>query len=157
VVDARPAEVGVRPVGAEATRALRLAVLRPGQPPEAALYPGDDDATTRHLGAFADGRLVGIASLYAEARPGGASPGWRLRGMATEPTARRRGVGTALLAACVAHVVDEGGGELWANARLSALDFYLRAGFEVVSDRFEVPGIGPHVVVRRLLADERAR
>jgi hypothetical protein len=35
------------------------------------------------------------------------------------------------------------------------LDFYVRAGFEVVSDRFDVPGIGPHVVVRRLLAEER--
>jgi GNAT superfamily N-acetyltransferase len=155
VVDARPTEVEVRPVAAVDTRALRLEVLRPGQPPEVAVYPGDDDPTTRHFGAFVAGRLVGIASLYAEARAGGGSPGWRLRGMATEPTARRQGIGAALLAACVGHVVGEGGGELWANARLGALDFYVRAGFEVVSDRFDVPGIGPHVVVRRLLAEER--
>jgi GNAT superfamily N-acetyltransferase len=74
--------------------------------------------------------------------------------MATEPSARRRGVGAALLEACVDHVVAEAPGELWANARLGALDFYVRAGFDVVSDRFDIPGIGPHVVVRRLLSHE---
>jgi GNAT superfamily N-acetyltransferase len=151
VPDARPEGVEVRPVAAADTRPLRLQVLRPDQPPESAVYPGDDDPSTRHFGGFVDGRLVGIASLYAEPRPHGPAHGWRLRGMATEPSARRRGVGDALLTACVDHVVAQGGGELWANARLGAVDFYTRAGFDVVSDRFEIAGIGPHVVVRRIL------
>ena len=151
MVGARPNEVVVRPVTADETRPLRLQVLRPGQPAAAAVYPGDDQPTTRHFGAFAAGRLVGIASLYEEARADGPTPGWRLRAMATEPSARRRGVGAALLAACVDHVLAEGGGELWANARLGALAFYTGAGFDVVSDRFEIAGIGGHVVVRRLV------
>jgi GNAT superfamily N-acetyltransferase len=132
---------------------MRLQVLRPEEPPEAAIYPGDDAPTTRHFGAFAasDGRLVGIASLYAEPRLGGPTPGWRLRGMATDPSLRRQGVGNALLVACIDHVLAQGGGELWANARLPAVEFYTRAGFEVVSPEFDIPGIGPHVVVRRLL------
>jgi GNAT superfamily N-acetyltransferase len=144
--------VTVRSISPEETRPMRLQVLRPQQPPEVAVYPGDDEPATRHLGAFVEGRLVGIASLYRERRADGPDPGWRLRGMATEPMLQRRGVGRALLAACVDHVVSEGGGELWANARLPAVDFYTRAGFEVVSDEFEIEGIGPHVVVRRLLA-----
>lgn len=141
--------VVVERISAEGTRRLRLEILRPDQPAESAVYPGDDDATTRHLRALLDGAVVGIASLYAEDRPGGPSPGWRLRGMATTPAARRRGVGRALLQACIGHVGGEGGGELWCNARTPAVDFYAAAGFEVVSEVFEIEGIGPHVVMRR--------
>jgi predicted GNAT family N-acyltransferase len=54
-----------------------------------------------------------------------------------------------VLDASVAHVAAQGGGELWCNARVPALGFYLRAGFEVEGDEFEIDGIGPHVVVTR--------
>jgi GNAT superfamily N-acetyltransferase len=139
----------VRVVAAEETRPLRHLVLRPGQPPASTVYPGDDDPATRHFAAFADGHLVGIASLYREARPGGPPgvAGWRLRGMASAPHVRGRGVGRALLAACRHHVAAEGGGELWCNARTPAAGFYARAGFAVVGERFDIPGIGPHVVM----------
>ncbi|MDQ4067866.1 MAG: GNAT family N-acetyltransferase [Actinomycetota bacterium] len=102
-----------------------------------------------HFGAFDGDRLVGIVSLYREPRPGGARRGWRVRGMATEPNVRGAGFGTALLAACIEHVASSGGGEVWCNARLPAVGFYRRAGFDVVSDEFEIPGIGPHVVMAR--------
>ena len=135
-----------RPVGAEDVRPLRQAILRPGRSWEETAFPGDDDPATVHLGAFEGDRLIGIASLYEEARPGTAG-GWRLRGMATDEDARGRGAGRALLAACVAHVAAGGGGELWCNARTPAVPFYAAAGFEVLSDEFDVPGIGPHVVM----------
>jgi len=152
VSEARPTAVAVRTIASVDTHPLRRAVLRPGQPPEAAVYPGDDDPRTRHFGAFAGDRLVGIASLYAESRSGEPARGWRLRGMATDPSARGQGAGRALLVACVEHVAAEGGGELWANARIGALDFYTRAGFEVISERFEIAGIGGHFVVRRMVS-----
>lgn len=141
---------------AAATRPLRLAVLRPGLPESTALYLGDDAAASVHFGAYADdggvGREpVGVASLYAEPRPGGPAPAWRLRGMATAPTHRRRGVGRALLDACVEHAAGEGGAEVWCNARLGAVPFYEAAGFEVVSGEFDIAGIGPHHVMRLLL------
>jgi len=102
-----------------------------------------------HFGAFDGERLVGIVSLYREDRPDGPERGWRLRGMATETDVRGAGFGTALLAACIEHVAASGGGELWCNARLAALGFYRRAGFEVVGEEFDIPGIGPHVVMAR--------
>ena len=151
VSEAPPTAVVVRTIDAAETRPLRMAVLRPGQPPETAVFPGDGDERTRHFGAFAGGRLVGIASVYAESRAGKPPGGWRLRGMATDPSARGQGAGRAVLAASVDYVAAEGGGELWANARIAALEFYTRAGFEVVSERFEIPGIGGHFVVRRLV------
>ena len=124
-------------------------MLRPGQGFEQTAYPGDDLEDTVHLGAFAGDRLVGIASLYREPRPGGPPGGWRLRGMATDADVRGAGFGAALLAASVDHVAAAGGDELWCNARGSAIAFYRRAGFDVVSDEFDVPGIGPHVVMVR--------
>lgn len=137
----------VRRVEAADVRPLRLEVLRPEQPAPAAVYPGDDDQTTVHVAAFDGGGIVGIASLYAESRAGGPQPAWRLRGMATSEQSRGRGVGRALLQFCIDEVVARGGGELWCNARTPAAEFYRRHGFEVVSEEFEIEGIGPHVVM----------
>lgn len=138
----------IRPVAAEDVRPLRHRILRPEQPLEATVYPGDDLPGSVHLGAFDGDRLVGIASLYHEPRAG-TDDGWRLRGMATEAEARGRGLGAALLTACLEHVAAAGGGELWCNARDAAIGFYRRAGFDVISAEFDIPGIGPHVVMRR--------
>jgi predicted GNAT family N-acyltransferase len=137
----------IRRITAEEVRPLRHSVLRPGQAFEETVYPGDDAGL--HLGAFDGDRLVGIASLYEEDRIGRGTGGWRLRGMATDPDARGAGYGAGLLAGCVAVVAEAGGTELWCNARMAAVGFYRRAGFEVVGEEFDVPGIGPHVVMTR--------
>lgn len=137
----------IRRVTAEDIRPLRHRVLRPGQAYLETRYPGDDAGV--HFGAFDGGRLVGIASLYSEDRASGPAGGWRLRGMATDPDVRGAGFGAALLAACLEHVAGAGGSELWCNARISAVGFYHRAGFEVASEEFDVPGIGLHVVMTR--------
>ncbi len=122
-------------------------MLRPGQPFLETRYPGDDAGV--HYGAFDGDQLVGIASLYEEDRADGSAGGWRLRGMATDAAVRGAGFGAALLAHCLEHVAGAGGTELWCNARMAAVGFYRRAGFEVLSDEFDVPGIGPHVVMAR--------
>jgi len=138
-------------VTADEVRPLRHCVLRPEQPFGSTAYPGDDLADSVHLGAFDADRLVGIASVYREARPGRPG-GWRLRGMAIAPEARGRGYGMALVSASLEHVAASGPGELWCNARLSAIGFYRRAGFEVAGEEFNVPGIGPHVVMTRTVS-----
>lgn len=140
----------VRRITAEETRPLRHAVLRPGQSFEQTVYSRDDHPETIHLGVFESDRLVSIASLYREARPHRPSrAAWRLRGMATLAGQCGRGFGTAVLDASVAVVAGQGGGELWCNARVPALGFYLRRGFSVEGDEFEIDGIGRHVVVTR--------
>jgi len=145
-------DIQVRAITAEETRPLRHAVLRPGQSFEQTVYSRDDHPETVHLGAFDGHRLVAIASLYREARPHRATrAAWRLRGMATDADEQGRGLATVVLDASVAHVAAEGGGELWCNARVPALGFYLRCGFEVDGDEFEIDGIGPHVVVTRMV------
>lgn len=145
----RVEQFAVRRIPPSGTWPLRRQVLRPGQPPEASMYPGDDAPDTWHFGAYCDGDCVGIMSLYTEPRPGAAPPGYRLRGMATAPHVRGTGAGVALLAAALDHVAARGGGEVWCNARAGAIGFYGRAGFDIVSEPFEIPGIGTHVVMQR--------
>jgi GNAT superfamily N-acetyltransferase len=124
---------------------LRLRVLRPGRPPEAAVFPGDDAPTTVHLGAFdADGRCLGIATLVH-------NNGLQLRGMAVEPAAQGTGVGAAVLEGVHRTAAEEGFTELWCNARVSALGFYERHGWVREGEVFDIPDVGPHYVMRRRL------
>jgi GNAT superfamily N-acetyltransferase len=135
----------VRIITAAETLPLRQAVLRPGRPIAAARFPGDDAPAARHFGAFRDGQLLGIASLYLAELP--EQPGvaaWQLRGMATTPEARGMGFGRALVLACIAFARDNGARVLWCNARIAAAGFYRKLGFEILGERFEIPDVGPH-------------
>ncbi len=135
----------VRIIPAAETWPLRLAVLRPGRPIEAAQFPGDDADTTRHFGAFLEGKLLGIASLYLA--PMTEQPGlsaFQLRGMATAPEARGMGFGRALVDACLVFTRENDAHLLWCNARVGAVGFYRKLGFEIVGGEFEIPDVGPH-------------
>jgi GNAT superfamily N-acetyltransferase len=137
-------------LSAEATHPLRSLVLRPGRPLADCVFEGDTSPGAVHFGAEVGGRIVGVASLVPEARPGrGDRPGFRLRGMATAPEVRGQGHGASLLSAVVAHVAARGGGTLWCNARLGAADFYERHGLTRFSEPFDMPGIGMHVRMER--------
>ena len=142
----------VRPVTLAAILPLRHAILRPGLPLATAHFDGDDDPTTMHLAAVldADDAVVGCATLMA--RPYRNHPAWQLRGMATRADLARRGVGRAVLAAAEALVRERGNPlVLWCNARLAAVPFYQSGGWRVVSEEFDIPGVGPHhVMVREL-------
>lgn len=144
--------VELRPAGLDEIRRIRHLVLRPHQRPEDLVYAGDDAADALHLGAFEDGRLVGIASVSREPPPGADDPGaWRVRGMATLPEARGRGIGGRLLEACIEHARLRGASLVWCNGRIRATPFYERHGFHVVRGPFDVPGIGPHDELHRSL------
>src|SRR2546423_12115220 len=98
-----PAEV--RLITAAETLPLRLEVLRPGRPIEAAHFTGDDAPGTRHFGVFRGTELVGIASLFESALPQmphsrGNRCHYQLRGMAVAPQLQKAGYGGDLLHAC---------------------------------------------------------
>jgi ribosomal protein S18 acetylase RimI-like enzyme len=130
----------------ERTRALRREILRPHETLEqlAAHEPADAFA----VGAFEAGELVAVGFVAPDGEPGA----WRIRGMATVPAARGRGAGTAVLDALIAHATTQGASRIWCNARLPAQSLYERAGLRVVSERFELPAIGPHYVMERRLS-----
>lgn len=148
-----PARMPVCAIVAADTVALRHRALRPNQPLEACVYPADEDPHARHFGVFRDGALVGVASLYREAPPDMEDDGraWRLRGMVSDPAVRGKGYGGALLRACLEHARQAGGARLWCNARTTATGFYDHHGFHREGEAFELPDIGPHVLLKRVL------
>lgn len=145
--------VEVRRVELAATLDLRSRVLRGHLPGLPAVAASDDDPDTWHLGAFRDGRLVGVMTGFTQAAPGHpAVPAERFRFMAVDPVAQGSGVGRALLDEAVSLARARGARLLWANGRDTALGFYTRLGFEVVGDGFDdaTSQLPHHVVIRAL-------
>jgi GNAT superfamily N-acetyltransferase len=145
----------IRRICAKDTLAIRSEVLRPGREIEEAMFPGDGERETVHLGAFLDSKHVGVTSLYHAALPehpeiAGA---WQLRGMATMPEVRGKGCGHALLKASLKYATDGGASVLWCNARIEAAEFYRKEGFEVIGPQFEIPDVGPHFRMWLKLSD----
>lgn len=144
----------VRVVPAVQVRPLRKEVLRPNQTAADCVFPGDDEPGTIHFAAMVEGRIAGIASLYIESPEGkSCERAWRLRGMATEEAVRGAGLGRKLVEACMAHARRHGAQLMWCNARVPAAGFYEGLGFEKEGPVFELPVIGPHVFMKRHLAE----
>ena len=72
--------------------------------------------------------------------------------MATRPEERGRGHGRALLDGLLERVGADGEALVWCNARVAALSFYRRAGFEPVGLPFDLPVIGEHRAMQRRVA-----
>jgi GNAT superfamily N-acetyltransferase len=152
--------VRIERASAEVVRPLRHQVLRPGRPVSESVYAADDDPVTVHVAAFLGSEVVAVGTAIAEpapwdgslrdgASPDGASPAWRVRGMATQPSRRGGGLGTQVLAALLDTVTAQGAAVVWCNARVPACRLYERAGFVTRGAEFEIQVIGPHVVMWR--------
>jgi len=138
-----------RPAPLETVLDLRYRVLIVGTDRADARFPGDREADTTHFGAFDGAACVGCATLLR--RPHVDQPAWQLRGMAVEPGWRGLGVGAELLDLAEAWANTHGPAVLWCNARLDAAPFYARHGWAEVSDPFDIPGVAPHVEMRKRL------
>jgi GNAT superfamily N-acetyltransferase len=105
----------------------------------------EDPPTAFAAGAFIGEALIAVGLIAPDGEPGA----WRVRGMATAAQVRGQGAGTAILELLLDHAIQAGASRVWCNARIPARSLYERAGFGVVSDVFELPQIGPHVVMER--------
>lgn len=128
------------------THPLRRTVLRAGTASDVVEFDGDELATTFHLGVRAVGEIVAISTWIARpcpARP--ALAGIQLRGMATDPAHRGAGLGARLLTAGIARCAASGAELVWARARVTALEFYVRHGFTPAGPVYADPVTGlPH-------------
>ena len=100
-----------------------------------------------HLGYYVNEELVCIASFHPQLYGDFTGAGYQLRGMATIDEFRGRGIGSRLLDFGMVYLRVQGVNYLWCNGRKKALPFYLNMGFEIISDEFELPQIGPHYVL----------
>jgi ribosomal protein S18 acetylase RimI-like enzyme len=127
---------------------LRSAVLRNNKPEEECVLPTDGAEGIFHLGYFEEERLICIGTFFPEDYPEKGSRGFRLRGMATDPDFAGKGFGARLINFAINELTSAQASYIWCNARSTAVGFYQKLGFEVISAEFEVPGIGPHFDMR---------
>ncbi len=121
---------------------LRSLVLRNGLEKEKCIFPTDRQGF--HLGAYAGDRLVSVATFFAEDYPERGEGGFRLRGMASDPDFAGKGYGAALVNFAIDELRSGNASYIWCNARAIAVGFYEKLGFKIISDEFDIPGIGPH-------------
>lgn len=129
---------------------LRWRVLRIGLPRETAHYHGiDEDPKTKFVVAHIGDKMVGCATLQTDPRDGAI---YRIRGMAVDEKVRNHGIGTKIVNFLQEFAASHNTG-IWCNARIRAVPMYQRCGFEIVSDLFEIEGIGPHHDMEWVLED----
>lgn len=153
-------EIQVRRVTAVDVVPLRRKVLRQGMPAETAIFPGDDEPETFHLGAMRNGEIVGIATFLVRPYPldAGKARAWQLRGMAVDPVLQGQGVGSKILDCAIDLLRGEIAPRderrvpaiLWCNARIKAVEFYRQNGWITEGEEFDVANIGPHSYMRWL-------
>jgi GNAT superfamily N-acetyltransferase len=130
---------------------LRHRILRAGLPVEAAHFDGDHEPTTRHAGVF-DGNNAAVGCATMVLNTWQVEPAWQLRGMATDEAWQGHGLGRALLDYVTELALATSATRLlWCNARVPALAFYERQGWQIVSDEFDIPTAGPHRKMMRWL------
>jgi GNAT superfamily N-acetyltransferase len=137
-----------REINAVTTLKLRCSILRPHQTEVDCIYPGDNDANTKHFGAFINSQLVGIISIYKQdCIEFYKLEGYQIRAMATIEEVRGKGIGLKLLQLAELYAFSNKAAYIWANARVSAKVFYQKAGYEADLKEFVLKDIGPHVLV----------
>jgi GNAT superfamily N-acetyltransferase len=135
------------------TRQLRHLVLWPHiARTEDCVIDIDARADAFHLGTYDGDRLVSVGSFFS-------MPSdkvlferyYRLRAMATHPDYRGRHAG-AMLVNYGANMLRERGVEvLWCDARLTAVPFYQKIGFDYLPEVYDIPKIGPHHFMWKVL------
>ena len=123
---------------------LRHRVLRAGLPRADAMFPGDDLPTSYHFAAFAKAKeAIGCTTFHLNSWQN--QPAFQLRGMATDAAWAGKGIGRALVTYAITTIKTASPVHLfWCNARLIAIPFYEKLGWQIASERFEIPTAGPH-------------
>lgn len=138
----------IRFIQVEELLAIRNEVLREGRLTlDECRFPNDEVESSFHLGYFSEGRLACIASFHQQSYGGFQGKAYQLRGMATLEKYRGKGFGNQLVNFAITYMRGQKVNYVWCNARKKAIGFYQNLGFEIVSNEFEVAGIGPHHVL----------
>jgi predicted GNAT family N-acyltransferase len=141
-------------IATEETYALRTAVLRADTPTSDPKYAEDSKHGTVHLGIFDANKTLIATSTWVinQWQEDPSAIAIQLRGMAVATSYQKSGLGKLLLDSGITHAKALNAKYVWAKARDSALDFYLRNDFISVGDGFTegVTQMPHHLVVREV-------
>ncbi|HTN00213.1 MAG TPA: GNAT family N-acetyltransferase [Pedobacter sp.] len=131
-------------ISSQETLPLRSKILRNNLPLSACVFPTDEIEGAFHLGCFLNEQLISVASFFPKQYQNRQGVGYQLRGMATDLDFAGKGCGSRLIDFAINELNSLKAVYLWCNARSSAIEFYQKKGFELISSEFEIEGVGPH-------------
>jgi GNAT superfamily N-acetyltransferase len=150
-------EFWVAPVSASELHELRRRVLRENDSTKSVDEPRDAEPTSMHFAGLLDGRVVVSASFYPMAAPIRRDLySYQLRFMAVDFDVQGHGYGARVLDAAESALREAGAEQIWANARDTALGFYLKTGWELIPGSEHISGETqlPHHRIAKLLHNE---
>ncbi|WP_438969234.1 GNAT family N-acetyltransferase [Nonlabens sp.] len=150
--------IEIQSITARETLPVRHKILRKGRSLKDCHFAGDELGTTFHLGAFEKEKVVGVATFLMNKDTQLESIEdiklhycYQLRGMAVLETAQGKGVGKKLITRAEKLLKERFIKALWFNARILAVPFYEKMGYQIASDIFEIPSVGDHYKMIKLL------
>jgi GNAT superfamily N-acetyltransferase len=150
-------EFRVESVDATTLHELRRRVLREGDPTKSVDEARDAEPTSLHFAGILDGRVVVSASFYPTPAPIRQDLlSYQLRYMAVDADVQGRGYGARVLESAEDALREVGAQQIWANARDSALGFYLRTGWEAIPGSAHISSETqlPHQRIVKLLPNQ---
>ena len=139
--------IEVKQIDVQLTYPIRKAILRKGMSLSHKMA-GDEHIDSIHLGVYDGGRLncvgsfIGVNSnLFLEKEQ------YQLRGMASAFEAQGKGYGKYLLSEAESILRKNNVKIIWCNARVTAVNFYKKMGYQVKGTEFNVPEVGKHFVM----------
>lgn len=136
-------EIIIKQINAPETYELRLSVLKTCEK-YIYKYQGDFDSKTVHFGAFEKNKLIGIVSLMEASNSSFKGKQMQLRGMAVDLGCQGENVGKVLVNQSLLYCKAKNKNILWCNARKQAVSFYVKQGFKVFSEPFNIEHVGVH-------------
>lgn len=130
----------IEKISPQQTLPLRALVLRPNRALEECKFENDELDSTYHFAWIENNVCLCIASVMKTNQEQ-----YQIRGMATHPDHRGKQLASKVLKYLEDYMRSKNIQKLWCNARVSAKDFYLKNGYLIDGDEFDIPKIGPHL------------
>jgi len=142
----------IKRITALETYPVRHPVLRTNRPIETCRFEGDELETTKHYGLFIQEKLVGVTTLMQSSNDFFENKHqFQMRGMAILSHHQGQGLGAQLIREVEKNIEDYETAVLWFHARMTAVPFYEKMGFEIKGNSFEIQEIGTHFVMYKNL------
>ena len=139
----------IKIVAPEIIYPLREEVIIKGTDRSKNSFDGDHEKESFHTALLIAGEVLACASFFQRAFEN--QKAFQLRGMAVKESHRGKGLGYRLMQYSEAVSKDKGIYFLWANARIKAVNFYLKMDWVAQAKTFEVKGVGPHKRITKKL------
>jgi phosphoribosylformimino-5-aminoimidazole carboxamide ribotide isomerase len=134
--------IHIEQIRPELTWRLRQAILYPEQ--KLHEMEMDEDNHGLHFAAFKDNNIVAVISLFPKGND------YQFRKFAVDNTLQKMGIGMMVLNHITDFAKTNGAKRLWCNARVSAIGFYLKAGFTHTGELFSKSGFDYEILEKSI-------